>query len=74
MADGMKFKKTSDQYAISGFQAFGITYVVLFAILLMLAFIFGAIFVNMSYCVNPPTHPAEGGREMFYPYITYVSQ
>ncbi len=44
----MKSNKTSDQYAISGFQAFGISYAILFATLLMLAFVFGAIFVNMS--------------------------
>ncbi len=49
MADGTKFKKTRDRYAISDFQmSIGITYVIFFAILLMLAFIFGAIFVNMN--------------------------
>ncbi len=48
-ADGTKFKKTCDRYAISDFQmSIGITYVIFFAILLMLAFIFGTIFVNMS--------------------------
>ncbi len=50
----MKFKKTRDKktcdkYAISGFQiSVSISYVILFAILLMLAFIFGKMFVNMS--------------------------
>ncbi len=56
-----KFKKTRDRYAISDFQMpIGITYVIFFAILLMLALIFGAIFVKAS--IPPPPPQRDKGR------------
>ncbi len=49
MADRVKFKKTRDKYAISGLQiSGGITYVILIAILIMLVFVFSAMFVHIS--------------------------